>query len=83
MLVAGRSNHAQVAKVGPRNAFVVINFGETHGAVPNQRFTVKRGSAVLATVEISLTKEHYSIAQVLPETLSGNIRKGDAATLIH
>ena len=35
MLVAGRSNHAQVAKVGPRNAFVVIDFGETHGAVPN------------------------------------------------
>lgn len=83
MLVAGRSNHAQVAKVGPLNAFVVINFGETHGAAPNQRFTIKRGSAVLATVEISLTKEHYSIAQVLPETLSGNIRKGDAATLIH
>lgn len=82
MLVSGRSNHAQVVKVGPRNAFVVINFGESHGAVPNQRFAIKRGPSALASVEISLTKEHYSIAQVLPETLSGNIRKGDAATLI-
>lgn len=81
-LVSGRSNHAQVVKVGPRNAFVVINFGSSHGAVTNQRFALKRGSTTLATVEISLTKEHYSIAQVLPETLSGNIRKGDAATII-
>ncbi len=81
-LVSGRRNHAQVVKVGPRNAFVVINFGSSHGAVANQRFALKRGNTALATVEISLTKEHYSIAQVLPETLSGNIRKGDAATII-
>ncbi|MDA7916664.1 hypothetical protein N9Z12_02270 [Opitutaceae bacterium] len=81
-LVSGRSNHAQVVKVGPRNAFVVINFGSTHGAITNQRFALKRGNTALATAEISLTKEHYSIAQVLPESLSGNIRKGDAATII-
>lgn len=81
-LVSGRNNHAQVVKVGPRNAFVVINFRKSHGAVPNQRFALKRGNTALATAEISLTKEHYSIAQVLPETLSGNIRKGDADTII-
>lgn len=81
-LISGRSNHAQVIKVGPRNAFVLINFGSSHGAVTNQRFALKRGNTALATAEISLTKEHYSIAQVLPETLSGNIRKGDAATII-
>ncbi|GAB5560863.1 MAG: hypothetical protein SynsKO_25100 [Synoicihabitans sp.] len=81
-LVAGRGNHAQVIKVGPRNAFVVINFGSSHAAAPNQRMLIKRGTSSLATVEISLVKEHYSIAQVLPETLSGSIRKGDAATII-
>ena len=81
-LVSGRSNHAQVVNVGARNSFVIINFGKTHGAVPNLRFGLKRGEVPLATAEISLAKEHYSIAQVLPETLSGNIRKGDAATII-
>lgn len=80
-LLSGRENHAQVIKVGPRNAFVVINFGNSHGAAPNQRLLIKRGSTALATVEISLSREHYSIAQVLPETLSGSIRKGDAASL--
>lgn len=80
-LVSGRAQHAQVLKVGPQNAFVVINFGATHGAAPNQRIQLQRGSEPLGIAEISLTKEHYSIAQVLPGTLSGSIRKGDAAFL--
>jgi hypothetical protein len=78
-LVSGRAQHAQIMKVGPRNSFVVINYGTVHGAVPNQRFQLQRGSKALAQAEISLVKEHYSIAQVLPESLSGSIRKGDAA----
>lgn len=81
VLVAGRAQHAQVVKVGSRNAFVVINFGSEHGASTNQRFTITRGSDQLAMVEISEVKEHYSIAQVIPETLSGSLRKGDAAAL--
>ena len=40
-----------------------------------------RGTERLATVEISQVAEHYSIAQVLAESLSGNLRKGDAAAL--
>jgi uncharacterized phage infection (PIP) family protein YhgE len=80
-LVAGRANHAQVVGVGPQNAFVIINFGSTHGAVANQRLRLSRGTDTLAQVEISNTRENYSIAQVLPGTLSGKLRKGDAATL--
>jgi len=80
-LVSGRAQHAQVLRVGPQNAFVVINFGAQHGAAPNQRIQLKRGSDELGVAEISLTKEHYSIAQVLAGTLSGSIRKGDAAFL--
>ena len=80
-LVAGRAQHAQVVRAGPQNAFVVINFGANHGAVANQRMTVSRGTERLATVEISQVAEHYSIAQVLAESLSGNLRKGDAAAL--
>ncbi len=80
-LIAGRAQHAQILKVGPHNAFVIINFGSNHGATPNQRMQLQRGTAALGQAEISLTKEHYSIAQVLPGTLSGSIRKGDAAFL--
>ena len=81
-LVAGRGSHAQVVSVGPQNAFVVINFGRRHGAAANQRLQVTRGADQLALVEISDSKENYSIAQVLPDSLSGKIRKGDAAALI-
>ena len=80
-LVAGRGSHAQVVGVGPQNAFVVINFGRRHGAAANQRLQVTRGADLLALVEISDSKENYSIAQVLPDSLSGKIRKGDAAAL--
>jgi len=80
-LIAGRAQHAQVLRVGPQNAFVVINFGANHGAGPNQRIQIQRGTEPLAQAEISLVKEHYSIAQVLAGTLSGNLRKGDAAFL--
>ena len=80
-LVAGRGSHAQVVGVGAQNAFVVINFGRRHGATVNQRLQVTRGADLLALVEISDSKENYSIAQVLPDSLSGKIRKGDAAAL--
>ncbi len=80
-LVSSRGDHAQVVSVGPQNAFVVINFGQNHGAVTNQRLRITRGPDLLATVEISDTRENYSVAQVLPESLSGILRKGDAATL--
>ncbi len=80
--VASRAYHAQIVAVGPRNAFVVINYGNTHAARFNQRFEVKRGLDVLATVEISDITDNYSVAQVVPETLSGNLRKGDAAIII-
>ena len=80
-LIASRAYHAQVVQVGSRNAFVVINYRKSHGAIPNQRFEVKRGSDRLAIVEISDTTDNYSIAQVLAETLSGNLRKGDAAII--
>lgn len=80
-LVAGRAQYAQIIKVGPRNSFVIINFGSHHGARANQRLVVSRGETRLARVEISRVAEHYSIAQVLPESLSGNLRQGDAATL--
>lgn len=80
-LTANRGQHAQVVGLGPRNAFVIINFGSRHGALVNQRLSITRGTDALATIEISQTRENYSIAQVLPDSLSGSIRKGDAASL--
>ena len=78
---ANHAEQAQVMGVGPQNAFVVINFGQRHGALTGHVMTISRQHKPVAEVEISDVRENYSIAQVLPDSLSQNVRKGDLATL--
>ena len=63
------------------NAFVVLNYGASHGALPSQRMDIQRGTKQLATVQISDVRENYSIAQVRPDSLRDSLQKGDVATL--
>lgn len=77
---AGRSS-AQVVSVGPENAFVVLNYGSARGAALDQRFAVRSGSDILATVRISDVRSQFSIAQVEPDSLRGVLHKGDLAIL--
>lgn len=80
-LTTSRARTASVVSVGPANAFVVLNYGARHGALPRQTFQVRRGTETLATVHISDVRENYSIAQVQPDSLRGALHKGDSAVL--
>lgn len=75
------SRSPSVVNVGPQNAFVILNFGSAHGARPQQTLTICRGPTALARVSISEVREHFSIAQVEPDSLRGTLQKGDTALL--
>ena len=77
---AGR-NSAAVMSVGPNNAFVVLNYGANRGAQVGQRFAIRSGSDLLATVSLSDVRSQFSIAQVEPDSLRGVLHKGDLALL--
>ena len=77
---AGR-NSAAVMSVGPDNAFVVLNYGTNRGAQVGQRFAIRSGSELLATVSLSDVRSQFSIAQVEPDSLRGVLHKGDLALL--
>jgi hypothetical protein len=67
----------QVVRVGPAAAFVVIDYGETHGARPQAIIRLQRGTSELAQVQISDVRPRFSLAQVLPGTLKGQLQTGD------
>jgi hypothetical protein len=81
LLTTHRSRNAQVVSVGPSGAFVVINYGAAHGALPRQEMLIMRGTESVARVHISDVREQHSIAQVLPDSPSGVLHKGDSAVL--
>lgn len=67
----------QVVRVGPAAAFVVLDYGETHGARPQAIIRLQRGTSELAQVQISDIRPRFSLAQVLPGTLKGQLQTGD------
>jgi hypothetical protein len=67
----------QVVRVGPAAAFVVLDYGETHGAHPQSIIRLQRGTSELAQVQISDVRPRFSLAQVLPGTLKGQLQTGD------
>ena len=81
-VLTNRVGRATVLSVGPENAFVVLNFGTLRGAALGQKLVVNQGTDVVATVLISDVRSHFSIAQVLPDSLRGILHKGDSALLL-
>lgn len=82
-LTANRAMNARVVTVGPKNAFVILNYGATSGAALSQELLVRRGPEPVARVQISDVRENYSVAQVLPNSLQGSLQKGDAAMVVN
>jgi len=76
---AGRS--APVVSVGPGNSFVVLSYGSTRGARLAQTLPVNRGTDQIATVLITEVRTQFSIAQVEPGSLHGDLHKGDLALI--
>lgn len=70
----------EVIEVGPKAAFVVLNIGTRHGAVTALEMVLRRGSQVLARIRLTDVRENYSVANVVPETGTGNLRPGDVAS---
>ncbi len=67
----------QVVRVGPADSFVVIDYGSEHGARPEAVIRLHRGTSALAQVQISDVRPRFSLAQVLPGTLKGQLQTGD------
>lgn len=70
----------EVIEVGPKSAFVVLNIGTRHGAVTELDMVLRRGTTQIARIRLTDVRENYSVANVLPETGTGNIRTGDVAS---
>lgn len=67
----------QVVRVGPHDAFVVVDFGRDEGAEIGDELTLYRGTVVVARVQISDARAKFSVAQVLPAALKRQLQPGD------
>jgi len=67
----------QVGRAGTASAFFVLDYGGTHGARPQAIIRLQRGTSELAQVQISDVRPRFSLAQVLPGTLKGQLQTGD------
>ena len=67
----------QVVRVGPGDAFVVLDYGTEHGARPQAIIRLWRGTSEMAQVQISDVRPRFSIAQVLPGTVKRQLQTGD------
>lgn len=81
VLSTSRTRSTLVVSVGPSDAFVVLNYGASHGALPAQKFLIQRGTEIIGTALISDVRDQYSIAQVDPQSLRGALHKGDSAVI--
>ncbi|MDI1337642.1 MAG: hypothetical protein PSU94_15775 [Lacunisphaera sp.] len=71
----------QVVRVGPRNSFVVLDYGASDGARPGEILGLWRGTSPVARVQISDARPRFSLAQVLSATLKGQLQTGDLVLL--
>lgn len=67
----------QVVRVGPDSAFVIVDYGALQGAAAGDELALCRGTSVVARVQISDARAKFSIAQVLPAGLKGQLQPGD------
>ncbi len=67
----------QVVRVGAASTFVVVDYGAEQGARPQAIIRLQRGTSELAQVQISDVRPRFSLAQVLPGTLKGQLQTGD------
>lgn len=70
-----------VVRVGPKDSFVIIDYGTDHGANNGRLIMLRRGTTVIAYVRISDARPAFSIAQVLPDSLKGQLQPGDLVVL--
>jgi len=67
----------RVVRVGPGDAFVIVDYGRDQGAEIGDELTLCRGTTVVARVQISDARSRFSVAQVLPTALKRQLQPGD------
>lgn len=67
----------RVVRVGPHDAFVIVDYGRDEGAAIGDELTLHRGTSVVARVQISDARAKFSVAQVLPAALKRQLQPGD------
>jgi hypothetical protein len=72
---------ATVLRVGPGDAFVVLDYGAERGGRIDQQLQVRRGDDPVATVRISELHPQLSLALVDPRSLRSGLRTGDTALI--
>lgn len=75
------TRHFTVVRVGPRDSFVVIDYGFDQGARAGRLIMLRRGTTTVAYVRISDARPNFSVAQVLPDSLKGQLQTGDFVVL--
>lgn len=70
----------QVVRVGPADAFVVLDYGADHGATVGCEAVLVRGTSAVGRVQISDVRARFSVAQVLPPH-KGQLQPGDIVLL--
>jgi ribosomal protein L29 len=75
-----RTAAARVAKVGTKNAFVVLDLGVADGIVVGNKFHITRAGDTIAESVISEVKDTYAIAQIAPTSIKTSLKSGDIAT---
>jgi hypothetical protein len=79
-MMSERTAAARVARVGSRNAFVVLDLGATDGVAVGNKFIIARVGELIAEAVISEVKDTFSIAQVIPSSIKAPLKAGDIAT---
>lgn len=70
----------QVVRIGPADAFVVLDYGADHGATVGREAVLARGTTAVGRVQISDVRARFSVAQVLPPH-KGQLQPGDIVLL--
>lgn len=71
----------RVLRVGPRDSFVITDYGVAAGATAGQTLVVARGTKVLARVQITDVRGDFSVAQVLNASAKAQLQTGDFVLL--
>jgi hypothetical protein len=71
----------RVVRVGPRDAFVVLDYGSDHGASVGESLTLARGNSTVGRVQLSDVRPRFSVAQVIAPPHKGQLQTGDIVLL--
>lgn len=78
---AGQKAGWRVLRIGPRDSFVITDYGVAAGAETGQTLVVARGTKALARVQITDVRGDFSVARVLTASAKAQLQTGDFVLL--